>query len=103
MKASVVMATYNGEKYIIEQLDTIRLQTITPDEVIICDDCSTDTTVRLVVEYIEQYGLQNSWKIIQNDFNLGYAGNFHKAADMAQGEFIFLQTRMIYGLIIKLN
>ena len=45
------MATYNGEKYIIEQLDSIRNQTLPPDEVIICDDCSTDNTDEVIATF----------------------------------------------------
>ena len=41
---SVVMATYNGAKYISEQLDSIIAQTLAPDEIIIVDDCSNDNT-----------------------------------------------------------
>ena len=48
---SVVMTTYNGEKYIVEQLDSIRNQTRVPDEVIIYDDCSSDLTTTLIKKY----------------------------------------------------
>ena len=48
MKISVAMCTYNGEKYIQQQLDSIKFQTITPDELIICDDCSMDNTVAIL-------------------------------------------------------
>ena len=54
---SVVMATYNGEKYILEQLDSIRNQSISIDEVIICDDCSIDNTVNIIKQYINDYSL----------------------------------------------
>ena len=52
MKISVVMATYNGERFLREQLDSIRNQTRQADELIICDDGSTDGTVELVRKYI---------------------------------------------------
>ena len=52
MIISVVMCTYNGEKYITEQLDSIYNQIRQPDEVIIQDDKSTDDTVRIIDEYI---------------------------------------------------
>ena len=49
---SVVIATYNGEKYIVKQLESIRNQTRKPDEVIIVDDRSNDNTFKIVKEYI---------------------------------------------------
>ena len=48
MKTSVVLSTYNGEKYLVEQLDSIKNQTLSADEVVICDDCSNDNTVEIV-------------------------------------------------------
>ena len=62
---SVVIATYNGEKYIVKQLESIRNQTIKTDEVIIVDDRSNDNTFKIVKEYIEQYALQN-WQVYLN-------------------------------------
>lgn len=88
MKVSVAMATYNGEKYLLEQLDSIRLQSHAVDEVVICDDGSSDNTVGLVQEYIADYHL-NGWKLIQNEFNLGYANNFHKALGLVSGDIVF--------------
>ena len=48
MKISVAMCTYNGETYILEQLKSIINQTKQVDEIIICDDCSSDQTTTLV-------------------------------------------------------
>ena len=89
MKISVVMATYQGEKYLREQLDTIRLQTRRADEVILCDDCSGDATVEIAEQYIREYGLEAEWRILVNEKNLGYANNFHRAASLATGEYLF--------------
>lgn len=89
MKISVVMATYNGEKYLKEQLESIRIQTVQPDEVILCDDCSKDHTVSVVKRYISHYNLQDRWHIIVNSENLGYANNFNKAALRSSGDIIF--------------
>lgn len=89
MKTSVVMATYNGAEYLYEQLDSLRDQTQTIDEVIICDDRSKDDTVKMLHDYISQNGLEQSWKVIVNEQNLGYANNFHKAMQLARGEYIF--------------
>lgn len=89
MVTSVVIATYNGEKYIIEQLNSILNQSIMPDEIIIVDDCSSDKTC----EVIEGYMKKNSScqiKFYRNEKNLGYAKNFWKALHYATGKYIFL-------------
>lgn len=92
MSISVAMATYNGEQYIREQLDSIRNQTLKVDEVIICDDQSSDNTVSIIKQYIEAYGLTN-WNIIINEKNLGYADNFYKAMNDTTGEYVFLSDQ----------
>ena len=89
---SVVMATYNGEKYIEQQLESIRCQTQIPDEVIMCDDGSTDKTVEYIEKYIEKHKLLN-WKIIKNEKNLGHFDNFFKAILLAQGDTIYLSDQ----------
>ena len=90
MKISLCMGTYNGEKYIIEQLDCIRNQTRQPDEVIICDDNSKDNTVKLIEEYIGKYQLQNQWKLYRNKENKGYPANFYYACSLCTGDIVFL-------------
>lgn len=89
MKISVVMATYNGEEFIKEQLDSIRLQTTAVDEVIMCDDGSSDNTVAVAKQYITEYNLSDSWKVVVNEKNLGYADNFNKVTLLATGDLIF--------------
>lgn len=79
------MATYNGEKYIEEQLQSILDQTRPVDEVVICDDCSSDNTVSIVNHFIEAHHLTN-WICTVNEQNLGYVENFRKAIDRIDGE-----------------
>ena len=86
---SLVMATYNGEKYLYEQLDSIRCQTMPPDEVIICDDCSKDSTVNMIQKYIDKYQLKH-WNVYENEKNKGYSKNFSDALKLAKGDIIFL-------------
>lgn len=87
---SLVMATYNGSKYIIEQLDSIRKQSLQPDEVLIFDDKSTDVGfVNLLREYISKYKLK-SWKLYTNTENVGWKKNFINAMREASGNIIFL-------------
>lgn len=89
MKISLVLATYNGEKYLKKQLDSIINQTTKIDEIIIVDDCSIDETVNIVTKYIRNNNLMD-WKFVVNDENLGYRKNFRKAISMATGDIIFL-------------
>lgn len=53
-KVSVAIATYNGSKYVREQLDSIINQTVKPDEIIVSDDHSTDDTLAILNEYQEK-------------------------------------------------
>lgn len=88
MRVSVVLCCYNGEKYIKEQLDSLKTQTRQPDEVLIIDDCSKDNTVKIVEEYIKNNDLK-SWKMIRNRQNKGWKENFIVGMSQAQGEIVF--------------
>lgn len=90
-KVSIAMATYNGGKYLREQLDSIVGQTICPDELIICDDGSSDNTV----EIVREFSGNSPFKIlvVMNDENLGYSQNFSKALGLCTGEYVFLSDQ----------
>ncbi len=88
MNISIVICTYNGQKYIEEQLDSIRMQTRSPFEVLISDDCSTDRTRDVITDYIEKYSLGDSWKLIMNESNIGWKANFMNTIPKASGELI---------------
>ena len=90
MTVSVCMGIYNGEKYIEEQLDSILRQTRRAEEVILCDDCSTDRTVEIVRLFIERNGLQESWRLYCNGENRGYPGNFYYVMGLCAGDVVFL-------------
>lgn len=87
-RVSVVMTTYNGQRYLREQMDSLREQTCPIDEVIIMDDCSTDHTPELLKAYIEEYNLKN-WKLVQNKQNQGWMKNFKIGFDLSTGDYIF--------------
>ena len=72
---SVAMATYNGEKYIRKQLESILNQTKMVDEIIICDDCSSDNTCVIINEIIRTHLEGNRIRLICNERNLGYYRN----------------------------
>jgi len=83
---SIAMPTYNGGRYLREQLDSIYCQTKQPDEVIVVDDCSTDNTIEILKEFHKKYGL----KYYINEKNLGYNKNFEKAITLCSSDFIAL-------------
>lgn len=89
MRTSLALSTYNGSRFIIDLLDSIKNQTEKINEVVICDDCSTDNTVQLIKNYIAKYNLEH-WILLINDINIGWRSNFRKAMDKCQNELIFL-------------
>lgn len=89
MKTSLVLSSYNGSRYIAEQLDSILLQTRPPDTVYIRDDCSTDGTSNIVEQYIHSHSLAN-WSVAINAVNQGWKKNFHELIASADGDLIFL-------------
>lgn len=88
MRISIALCTYNGEQYLQEQLDSILKQTRLPDEVIVCDDRSSDRTWDILRKFKEK--AQFEVQLIQNDTNLGSTGNFAKAISLCSGDLIFL-------------
>lgn len=87
---SVVIATYNGEKYIRKQLDSIIQQTYPIHEIIIQDDCSTDRTLAIVEEYAQRYP---NIKLFVNEHNLGFNQNFRNAAMRATGDLVAISDQ----------
>ncbi|MBR1437472.1 MAG: glycosyltransferase family 2 protein [Synergistaceae bacterium] len=87
-RISVVTATFNGAKFIREQLDSILNQTLKPDEVIISDDKSTDGTFELCSAYVREHNL-TGWKVFQNQSNMGVNKNFRDALMKSSGDYIF--------------
>lgn len=79
------MATYNGEKYIKEQLDSILCQLSESDEIIISDDGSTDSTMEIIKGYYD-----SRIKLYSNTNRKGVVGNFENALGKSKGDFIFL-------------
>ena len=82
---SIAMATYNGEKNIKEQIESILNQTLKEFELIICDDASTDNTVPILTSFAEK---DKRIKILKNEQNLGFKKNFEKILFHCTGEYI---------------
>lgn len=87
---SVVMCTFNGEKYLRPQLDSILAQSWKNIELIISDDASTDNTVQLLEEYRKK---DDRIKILLNTANLGYNRNFEKAFAAAAAAIIAISDQ----------
>lgn len=81
------MATYNGGKYICEQMDSIMNQTIQDFELVISDDGSTDDTVSI----LKGYALKDERiQVYLNEKNLGFKKNFENAISKSTGDFVAL-------------
>ena len=85
---SVCMATYNGERYVQKQLESILEQLDDSDEVIICDDCSTDKTVEIIKEFND-----HRIKLLINNNNIGVNKSFERTLMIAQGEIVFFSDQ----------
>lgn len=86
MRISIAMATYNGAKFLQEQLDSLATQTLLPHELVICDDGSTDATLEIAGRFAAEAPFPV--RIYRNEKNLGYADNFLKAASLCEGDWI---------------
>ncbi len=87
MKISVAMCTYNGERFLKEQIISILSQSIFPDEIIICDDNSQDSTVEIIKSFQKEIG---NIKLHINKPSLKTVKNFEKAISLCSGNWIFL-------------
>ena len=85
-RISIAMATYNGERFIEEQLASLAAQTSLPFEVQVGDDGSTDATEELVRHFAEQAPFPVTWT--RNDEQLGYGENFLRTASRCSGDWI---------------
>lgn len=88
MNVSVALPTYNGTPYLSEQLDSILHQTRPPDQIIVCDDGSTDGTRDVLADYRDRY--PDLFEIQHNEENLGVNPNFEKAIQLCDGDLIAL-------------
>jgi glycosyltransferase involved in cell wall biosynthesis len=87
---SIAMATYNGAKYIEEQLQSIIHQTYSNLEIVIVDDCSKDNTVEIVEQYQQEYPFI---RLYVNEQNSGVTKTFEAAIQECSGEFIAISDQ----------
>ena len=78
------MCTYNGAEFLPAQLESIAAQTRRPDEIVICDDASTDDTVSVISDFA---------RVHINEKNLGSVRNFEQAISRCTGDIIALSDQ----------
>ena len=88
MKISIAFIVYNGAKYMHMQIDSILAQTHKVDEIIVCDDGSSDNTIEVLEEYKNMH--PNLFFIHYNTQNLGPTKNIEKAIQACTGDIILL-------------
>ena len=91
MKISVALCTYNGERFLKEQIDSILAQTYVVHEIVVCDDGSNDKTLEILQEYFNQF--PTIFRIYQNEKTLKSVKNFEKAISLCSGDVIFLSDQ----------
>src|SRR5258708_1266598 len=88
---SVAMCTYNGARFLQEQLRSIVAQSVPVQEIVICDDNSADESCAVVEAFSRQHpGLV---RLYRNDKTLGYSQNFAQAISLCRGDIIFLSDQ----------
>ena len=98
------MATYNGEKYIEEQLLSICRQTLKPDEIVISDDGSRDSTLEIVDRVAKSEDAQGiDFVVITDNPRHGYCGNFEWAIQHTTGDIIFLSDQDDVWMPVKVE
>lgn len=83
---SIAMATYNGERFLRQQLDSFSRQSVPCCELVVCDDRSTDSTSDILEDFSRSAPFPVH--LVRNQERLGYTANFLKAAEMCQGNLI---------------
>mgnify|MGYP004543652471 FL=1 len=99
-KIDILMATYNGEKYLEEQIESILNQTYSNFRLIISDDCSTDRTCAILKEYAQK---DNRIELYFQEKNLGYVKNFEFLLGKVENELYMLSDQDDYWLPEKVE
>ena len=89
MTVSVAMAAYNGRQYIREQIESILNQTRLPNQLVICDDASSDGTFDYLKEILRNAPASVEIVLQRNERNLGFVRNFEKCFELCTGDILF--------------
>lgn len=88
---SIALCTYNGEKFLSEQLESFTNQSRLPDELVVCDDCSSDKTPAIIENFRKTAPFPVRFH--QNTSNLRSTKNFEKAIGLCTGDLVFLSDQ----------
>jgi glycosyltransferase involved in cell wall biosynthesis len=91
MRISIAMATFNGGRYLRQQLDSFVAQTLRPDQLVITDDGSTDDTVQVALEFARSAPFAVVVEV--NPCTLGVTGNFNRALSLCDGDLVLLSDQ----------
>jgi len=90
-KLAVLVSLYNYEKYICEALDSVAKQTLSDIELIVCNDCSTDNSAAVVLEWMQRHRQRFSrLALIENDSNSGLAATRNASVAFAVAPYVFI-------------
>ena len=79
---AVIVANYNYGRFVGEAIESVLLQTVPPDEVLVIDDCSTDGSEGVIARYADRV------RFVRNSRNLGIIDNFNKAVSLTTSSYI---------------
>ncbi len=108
---SIIVASYNSREYIIETLESAKIQTYNNIELIVTDDCSTDDTTLITREWMDKNGARfKRCVLVEHEFNTGIPANVNRGFTVSHGEWIkfiaaddLLQPRCIEFLVDKIT
>lgn len=98
---SIALCTYNGAAYLAEQLASLAQQSHKPFEVVVCDDCSVDDTVKIVNDFKNRVGF--IVRIYENTEKLGVVKNFARAISLCRGDYIAIADQDDYWVPDKIE
>ena len=99
---AVIIASYNYGAFLVEAIESVLRQTISPDEILITDDCSNDNTQEIAVDYNKRY--PDLIKFNRNETNLGIVKHFNKAVTLTNSDYILFlgaDNRLLSNYIEK--
>lgn len=90
-RLSVAMCTFNGAQFLPQQLESLVSQTLLPDELVVCDDRSNDSTAVIVRTFARRAPF--AVRLVVNEETLGSTRNFERAIQLCEGDIIFLSDQ----------